>query len=63
MTQKTQLLEQLLKGFAGQQPNEGTERDRDDTQRESDPPFAAANGGYLERCPTYEDDRNLATDF
>ena len=55
--------EEALRGLVGNAAEEGTERNRDDTESERDSPLFAANSGYLERSTANEDDQNLNGNF
>lgn len=55
--------EEALRRLIGNAAEEGTERNRDDTESERDSPLFAANSGYLERSTANEDDQNLNGNF
>lgn len=61
--QKTQSDEELLERSVRQIPNESTERDGDDTERERNTPFAATDTSHLEGSPTNKDNNNLNSDL
>lgn len=55
--------EEALCGLVGNAAEEGSERNRDDTESERDSPLFAANSSYLERSTANEDDQNLNGNF